>query len=58
MIENAAFMGDLILYLPDITKEFLKNNEWSTVFKWSLGICQETMFLDQNTKKMLNLVWL
>ena len=56
MIENAAFLGDLVLYLPDITKELLKNNEWSTVFKWSLSLCQETKFLDKNTKKMLHLV--
>jgi len=56
MIENAAFLGDLVLYLPDITKELLKNNEWSTVFKWSLSLCQEAKFLDKNTKKMLHLV--
>jgi hypothetical protein len=24
MIENTAFMGDLVLYLPDATKVFLK----------------------------------
>ena len=56
MIENAAFMGDLVLYLPDFTKELLKNDEWSTVFKWSLSLCQETKFLDKNTKKMFHLV--
>ncbi|KZS21485.1 Coiled-coil domain-containing protein 134 [Daphnia magna] len=56
MIENTAFMGDLVLYLPDATKAFLKDNEWNTIFKWSLSLCQETAFLSNNTKKMLHLV--
>ncbi|XP_046453275.1 coiled-coil domain-containing protein 134-like [Daphnia pulex] len=56
MIENTAFMGDLVLYLPDATKAFLKNNEWNTIFKWSLSICQQSVFLSTATKKMLHLV--
>ncbi|KAI9564286.1 hypothetical protein GHT06_008024 [Daphnia sinensis] len=56
MIENTAFMGDLVLYLPDATKAFLKDNEWNTIFKWSLSLCQEAVFLSNNTKKMLHLV--
>jgi hypothetical protein len=56
MIENTAFMGDLVLYLPDATKVFLKNNEWNTIFKWSLSICQQSVFLSPATKKMLHLV--
>ena len=56
MIENSAFMGDLVLYLPDMTQRFLKNNEWNNLFKWSLSICQEMPILDQATKKMLHLV--
>lgn len=56
LIENSAFMGDLVLYLPDMTQKFLKNNEWNNLFKWSLSICQEMPILDQATKKMLHLV--
>jgi hypothetical protein len=56
MIENTAFMGDLVLYLPDATKVFLKKNEWNNIFKWSLGMCQQTVFLNSTTKKMLHLV--
>lgn len=57
LIENSAFMGDLVLYLPDTTKEFLiKNNEWNNLFKWSLSICQAMPILDRYTKKMLHLV--
>lgn len=56
MIENTAFMGDLILYLPDATKVFLQNNEWNTIFKWSLSLCQESVHLNSVTKKMLHLV--
>ncbi len=50
-------MGDLVLYLPDMTQRFLKNNEWNNLFKWSLSICQEMPILDQATKKMLHLVY-
>jgi len=56
MIENTAFMGDLVLYLPDATKVFLKSNEWNTIFKWSLSMCQQIVFLSSTTKKMLHLV--
>lgn len=56
MIENTAFMGDLVLYLPDATNAFLKNNEWNMIFKWSLSFCQESVHLNSVTKKMLHLV--
>ena len=55
-MENTAFMSDLFLYIPDVTKPFFKNNEWDTMFKWSLGFCREIPFLDPASKTLFYLV--
>ena len=55
-MENTAFISDLILYIPDLTKSFLKNNEWDTMLRWSLGFCREIPFLDAASKKLFYLV--
>lgn len=56
IMENTAFMSDLFLYIPDVTKPFFKNNEWDTMFKWSLGFCREIPFLDPASKTLFYLV--
>ena len=56
IMENTAFISDLILYIPDLTKSFLKNNEWNTMLRWSLGFCRQIPFLDVATEKLFYLV--
>jgi len=55
IMENTAFVSDLILYIPDLTKPFLKNNEWNTMLRWSLGFCRQIPFLDTASKKLFHL---
>ena len=57
LLENTAFLGDLLLYLPDVSQPLLKkNNEWNQLFLWSLTFSRETSYLDKTTKTLLYLV--
>ncbi|XP_071445349.1 coiled-coil domain-containing protein 134-like isoform X2 [Hetaerina americana] len=57
ILENTALLGDVLLHLPDITHAILAYNyEWTVMFRWSIGFCNETMLMDPKTVKMINLV--
>ncbi|KAG8230402.1 hypothetical protein J437_LFUL010203 [Ladona fulva] len=57
ILENTALLGDILLRLPDLTHEILNYNyEWTVMFRWSIGFCNETMLMDSKTVKMINLV--
>ncbi|XP_046387610.1 coiled-coil domain-containing protein 134-like isoform X2 [Ischnura elegans] len=57
ILENTALLGDVLLHLPDITHAILAYNyEWTVMFRWSIGFCNETLLMDSKTVKMINLV--
>ncbi|XP_014250239.1 coiled-coil domain-containing protein 134-like [Cimex lectularius] len=57
VLENTAFFGDIILRLPDISHEVLKDNlEWNYLLKWGLFFTKQTALVDQKTHIMLTLV--
>lgn len=57
ILEDTALLGDVLLRLPDVTHEILAYNyEWTVMFRWSIGFCNETMLMDSKTVKMINLV--
>ncbi|XP_014277857.1 coiled-coil domain-containing protein 134 [Halyomorpha halys] len=57
ILENTAFLGDIILRLPDFTQQVIVNNtEWNELFKWSLIFANKSQLLDSKTITLLNLV--
>ncbi|XP_065058216.1 coiled-coil domain-containing protein 134-like [Rhopilema esculentum] len=57
VVENTAFLGDMLLRLPDITHKILKRNkEWQIIVNWSVGFCNETGLFDNANEKLLSLV--
>ncbi|KAK7076992.1 hypothetical protein SK128_016002 [Halocaridina rubra] len=56
-LENTAFMGELLLHLPDVTHNILKSNKpWELLFTWGIFFTSESKFLDKNTSKFIYLV--
>ncbi|KAK9507454.1 hypothetical protein O3M35_007306 [Rhynocoris fuscipes] len=57
VLENTAFIGDIVLRLPDLTHSILKNHtEWSYLLKWSLTFTNQTQLVDSKTNILLDLV--
>lgn len=48
VLENTAFLGDLVLRLPDISHSLLdSNSEWASVLQWAVSFCNDTnVFVD------------
>ncbi|XP_066947546.1 coiled-coil domain-containing protein 134-like [Macrobrachium rosenbergii] len=56
-LENTAFMGEVLLHLPDITHSILKNNKpWQLLFTWGIFFASQSKFLDKNTSHFIYLV--
>ncbi|XP_073989809.1 coiled-coil domain-containing protein 134-like [Rhodnius prolixus] len=57
VLENTAFIGDIILRLPDLTHTILRNHtEWSYLLRWSLTFTNQTQLVDNKTNILLDLV--
>ncbi|XP_063983012.1 coiled-coil domain-containing protein 134-like [Diachasmimorpha longicaudata] len=59
VLENTAFLGDIVLQVPDIMHRILKKNlNWEIQMHWSLNFVNETRFLiDEATGGMLDLAF-
>ncbi|XP_045617202.2 coiled-coil domain-containing protein 134 isoform X2 [Procambarus clarkii] len=56
-LENTAFMGELLLHLPDIMHDLLQDNKpWKLIFTWGAFFATQSKFLDKNTNKFIHLV--
>ncbi|XP_019863415.1 PREDICTED: coiled-coil domain-containing protein 134-like [Amphimedon queenslandica] len=47
VLESIPFFGDVLLRLPDITKDVYKRHkkDWVPLFKWGMEFCQNSTFL-------------
>lgn len=56
-LENTAFMGEVLLHLPDITHDLLRDHKpWQLLFTWGVFFATQSKFLDKNTASFIYLV--
>jgi hypothetical protein len=54
VLENIAFVGDILLRLPDITHNLLKANpEWNLTVQWGIGFCNDTLIFTGSDSVLL-----
>lgn len=56
ILENTAFMGDILLRMPDISQPILHSTDWPVLYAWSLAFANQTQLLDSSTSKLIQLV--
>ena len=57
VIENTAFLGEIVLHLPDLSHELLqKNKDWDSLIRWCVNFTNDTRILEKKDQKMLHLV--
>lgn len=57
ILENTAFMGDILLRMPDISQPILRSSgDWPVLYAWSLAFANQTQLLDSSTNKLIDLV--
>jgi len=54
ILENTAFLGDIVLRLPDIVHELLaSNDDWRQVTQWAIDFTNDTrVFVDKDRQLM------
>lgn len=56
-LENTAFLGEILLHLPDLTHQLLRQNKpWQLLLTWGLFFATQSKFLDKNTNSFIYLV--
>eukprot|EP00057_Strongylocentrotus_purpuratus_P030787 XP_782719.2 PREDICTED: coiled-coil domain-containing protein 134 [Strongylocentrotus purpuratus] len=56
ILENVAFVCDIVLRLPDITHKILKKKkEWSSILKWAFEFALSTGYYDNSHQTLLHL---
>lgn len=56
-LENTAFLGEILLHLPDLTHQLLRQNKpWQLLLTWGLFFATQSKFLDKNTISFIYLV--
>lgn len=56
-LENTAFLGEILLHLPDLTHQLLQQNKsWQILLTWGLFFATQSKFLDKNTSSFIYLV--
>jgi len=57
VLENTAFLGDIVLRMPDLTHGIMKNHsDWNNIFRWSLTFTNKTQLVDNKTSVLIKLV--
>lgn len=57
ILENAAFLGDVLLRFPDeVGALFATNPEWKVHFQWCLDFMSRSGLVDDSTERMMKLV--
>jgi len=57
ILENAAFLGDVLLRFPDeVGAIFATKPEWKAHFQWCLDFMSRSRLLDDATERMMKLV--
>ncbi|XP_071950369.1 coiled-coil domain-containing protein 134-like [Antedon mediterranea] len=57
VLENVAFVGDIVLRLPDIShKVFDKNKNFMDELRWGMDFAERTDFLDDIHKQLFHLM--
>jgi len=57
VLENTAFVGDILLRLPDATHALLKDNrEWNLLVEWAVRFCNDTLIFEGSDELLLNTV--
>lgn len=56
-LENTAFLGEILLHLPDTMHQLLHQNKpWQLLFTWGLFFATQSKFLDKKTNSFIYLV--
>ena len=57
IVENTMFFGDIVLRLPDITRQHLKTNDnFTELTRWSFNFIVDSQLFQPAEMKSLNLV--
>jgi hypothetical protein len=57
IIENTAFLGDVLLRFPDAVEAmFAANAQWKTNYAWCLNFVSSSRLTDEATEKLIGLV--
>lgn len=57
VLENTAFLGDIIVRLPSLSLTVLKQKpEWLSLLQWSIHFTNQSGLIDLKTTKLLSLV--
>jgi len=57
VLENTAFLGDIVLRLPDIAHELLDNNDdWKQLIQWAIDFTNDTHIFIGKDKQLISMV--
>jgi len=57
VLENTAFLGDIVLRLPDIAHELLYNNDdWKLLIQWAIDFTNDTHIFVGKDQQLISMV--
>jgi len=57
ILENTAFLGDIVLRLPDIAHELLDGNEdWKLLTQWAIDFTNDTHIFVDKDRQLISMV--
>lgn len=57
ILENTAFLGDIVLRLPDIAHELLDNNDdWKQLIQWAIDFTNDTRIFVGKDQQLISMV--
>lgn len=57
ILENTAFLGDIVLRLPDIAHELLDgNNDWKLLTHWAIDFTNDTRIFVDKDRQLVSMV--
>ena len=57
VLENTAFLGDIVLRLPDLAHELLDNNDdWKQLIQWAIDFTNDTHIFVGKDQQLVSMV--
>jgi len=57
ILENTAFLGDIVLRLPDVAHELLDGNEdWKLLTQWAIDFTNDTDIFVDKDRQLISMV--
>jgi len=57
ILENTAFLGDIVLRLPDIAHELLNgNDDWKLLTQWAIDFTNDTRIFVDKDQQLISMV--